>query len=215
MEEPTLTLLDQLLDEQRRWLTESFASRHMVLEDCSHALRQATAHCRANGFRAHEPICNACLFLNMIAHDLSVLVFDLAYERDEWRRRFIARSLALVLYEVADDLPAVFGKQFRDALRILAVPQDLVDNLNQQMARVSDYWNRNREMLSGIRTVSAAHREHDALKLHETIDSLDLLELLSLGLDFALVVNDVGPAAEAVFTFSVGVTPPELGGCSA
>lgn len=200
----TLRLLDQMTDSTREELSGTFSQRHRNLERCCDVLRETLRVATERGFKSHVTIWNACLFVNTVDYDLSILVHDLAFERDEWRRRFIARSLALVIFEIAEDLPAVFGKDFRAALDALAVPVDLRRPLDVQLKAVSILWDQHRSGLKEIRTVGAAHRDHDALRL------LDLLELLGLGLEIGRVINDLGPAAQQILNYTSFVEPPEL-----
>ena len=204
-----LRLFDQLAEEQRQQLTDRFAERHKTFADCTTAMRETIRTLQQRGWQIHENIWTACLFVNWVAHDLSILIFDLAYERDEWRRRFIARSIALVLYEIAEDIPAVLGKNFQEALTILAVPDKLQANLRSAQKVVTNFWSSNRKLLNEIRVVSAAHRDHDAMTQLDVIDQIDPLEILRLGLELGNSLNILGAQAQAIITQTSNTRPPE------
>jgi hypothetical protein len=132
------------------------------------------------------------------------------YERDIWKRRLIARSLALLLFEIGEDIPAVFGKKFREASAALGVPEDQLDAIGVETKKVSVFWNENRRLLKDIRTIAAAHRDHDAIALHEAIDGIDLFELLGLGIKLGSMMNTLGAATQLIINFTAQVEPPEL-----
>lgn len=209
MSEDALRLFDRLADDQAA-LAETFAARHLALAQCGEEMRRTTADIRTRGWKTHEAVWNPCLFLNTVAYDLSILVHDLAYEREDWKRRFIARSLALVLYEVAEDIPAVFGRSFRDSLGTLGVQESMAAAVTVATKRIAQFWNQHSVLLRDIRIISAAHREHDAITLLETIERIDVFALLGLGLDLAHHLNKLGSASQAVVTYTASVRPPEL-----
>ena len=212
MNEGTLRLLDRLTEVERNSLEAMFDDRHETLEKCSAVLRQTALAVRSRGWQTHESIWNPCLFLNTVDHDLSLLIRDLAHERDQWKRCFVARSLALLLFEIAEDIPAVFGKPFRASLAALAVPTELRASVDAQTKAIGAFWNQHRSMLKEIRTAAAAHREHDAIRLLETIERIDLLKMLGLALELGRLLNELGAAAQAVITYTSAVKPPEITG---
>lgn len=205
-----LRLFDQLTAEQREQLTRQFEERDKEIAGCTAEMRKTVSKLRARGHLTHEAIWNACLFINVVSHDLSILIHALAFERDEWRRRFIARSLALVLYEVAEDIPAVLGKRFQKAMLRLRATDELRSNLRAAQKNVTQFWDANHDYLKQIRVVSAAHRDHDAMTQLEIIDRIDLLKMLDLGLELGKHLNAVGRRAQAIMTNTAKCPPPEL-----
>jgi hypothetical protein len=209
MTDDTLRLLDQLTEERRTELSGEFYSRNERIRQCSQTMLDTIATIRGRGWNTHERIWNACLFLNDAAYDHSILIFDLACERNEWRRSLAARSLALLLFEVSEDIPAVFGKDFRASMDALDVPADLKAAVSTATKEVSSFFHQHRSMLKEIRVAAAAHRDHDAVALHETIERMDLLTMLSAALDLGNLLNDLAAAAQAVMVFTSSVHPPE------
>lgn len=122
----------------------------------------------------------------------------------------MARSLALLLFEIAEDIPEVFGKPFRASLAALAVPTGLRACVDAKTKAINAFRNQHHLILKEIRTVAVAHREHDAIGLLETIERIELLEMLDLGLELGHLLNELGAAAQAVITYTSGVKPPEM-----
>ena len=198
----TLAIFDQLAEEQKQALSGAFSERNQKIAECGNSIKETVSMLRARGCESHEAIWNSALFLNTVAYDLSIGVLDLVYERDHWKRRLIARTVALIVYEIGEDIPAVFGKKFRDALKKLKVPEDQTDQLYQCVKLIAEAWNENRAVLKEIRTISAAHRDHDALAIHKTIDAIDVFELVGVAIKLGTLLNRLGPETQKVMTLT-------------
>lgn len=201
---------DRLLDAAGQSLLRTFSARHEEIRRCTSEMRKTLEFIRQRGWKTHESIWNACLFLNRVSHDHSMLLVSLAKERDEDERRLTARKLALVLYEIAEDLPAVFGKAFRLSIETLRVPTELLSPLNDSTRKVGSFWRDHRSLLKQLRTVAAAHRDHDAVVLCNTIEGIDLFHLLKISLELGNMMNELGASAQAIVTYTASVRPPEL-----
>lgn len=206
----TLAMFDRLAATEQVALTNSFAKRHQVIAETNDIMLAMASECRKRNWKTHAAIWNPCLFLNTVAFDLSYLAYDLAYEEEKWKRGLTARHLATLLFEIAEDLPQVFGKDFNRALDSLAVGSDLRDVFRSQLKSVSQFWTDHRDELKQIRTVCGAHRDHDAILLLQTIDQIDLFKILQLGISLGATLNNVGPAAQAIISYTSKVKPPEL-----
>lgn len=204
-----LPIFSHLTPSEQDALTESFEHRHRVISETNDIMLATASECRKRNWKTHAAIWNSCFFLNIVSFDLSYLIYDLAYEEDQWKRGLTARHLATLLFEIAEDLPQVFGKDFNRALDSLAVSIDLRNAFRSQLKFVSKFWTDHRDELKQIRTICGAHREHDAILLLETIDQIDLIKVLQLGLSLATALNNVGPAAQAIIEYTSTIQPPE------
>lgn len=101
------------------------------------------------------------------------------------RRRFVAKNEAVLLYEAAEDLPQLRGREFRDAVAALGASETQRQQLNQASAGLNQFWREHREFLGEIRKALAAHREHDALQYIEKLDSLVPLEVMRRAAEFS------------------------------
>jgi len=195
---------------QKRQLRKRFTRRNQEMGQCTQSMRDTISMLDTRGWTTHRAIWNGCLYINVVSHDLSLIVYDLTYERDTWKRSFHARALALLLYEIAEDIPAVLGKKFHAALRSLDVPKEMQVALRAACKKTSEFWDEHRPLLKEIRTTAAAHRDHDAMKVLGVIDGMDLFALHGLGLNLGNVLLELGAAAQPILTFTANKQPPEM-----
>ncbi len=210
MDTLTLTLFDQLALDEREDLTHNFEKRHAEIERTNKLMISTIKDIRSRGWATHLAIWEPTLFLNTAAYDLSITLYDLVYEKNEWKRRLIARNLSTLLFESAEDLTAIFGKPFRESVAQLAVPYSLLNAFETEHKKLRVFWNNHAKMLKSIRTICGAHRDHDAVLMHETIESLDLLTMLRITIELGGLLNCIGPALQAIVTQASSVCPPEL-----
>jgi argininosuccinate lyase len=206
----TNALVDKMVDEQAEQLRATFAKKHGELTQMTETLRKTIEQLRTQGFKTHEPLWNACLYLNIASHDLSLLVQDLSMKRDDWHRRFMARHLALLLYETTEDIRSLLGKTFRDALNRLGLLTRFEPRLKNARKPLDEFWDHHQAALKQIRIVSAAHRDHDALTTLSVIQSIDVHDFADLGMAFNNVLNGIAAALQQILTASSSVMPPEL-----
>jgi len=209
MADINLNIFDQLAKKKQDALLAMFADRHVTIAACGDVFKNTISTLRDRGWKTHEPIWNAALFLNTVSYDLSIGIIDLVYERDLWKRRLIARLMALLLFEIGEDIPTVFGKNFRAAAKALNVPEEHIAAVGAETKKFSVFWNENRSLLKEIRTVAAAHREHDAIALHESINGIDLFKLIGLAVTVGGLANSLGSANQRILTSSSTTKPPE------
>jgi hypothetical protein len=122
---------------------------------------------------------NVGLYLLLLDQDLAHFTDDLVNAIDGGRRTFVAKLLATLLYEAAEDCPQLLGKTFRTAVSELGASADQMSKLNSVSSELNRFWQSHREFLGEIRNVLAAHREHDALLYAESLDSLKPLEIMA------------------------------------
>lgn len=89
------SIADHLLDREAKQMKANFVQKYAKVLTTSKLFKTTVEELRVRGWVTHAKLWNTCLYLNMAAHDLSILVEDLAFERDSWRRRLVARNLAV------------------------------------------------------------------------------------------------------------------------
>jgi hypothetical protein len=92
------------------------------------------------------------------------------------RRAFLAKQEAMLLYEAAEDLPQLLGREFRGAVKALGASAEQIARLNSVSSDLNQFWQRHREFLGSIRNALAAHRDHDALRYAESLDAIKALD---------------------------------------
>ena len=141
----------------------------------------------ARGLNAHaiQTVFNVGLFVLLLDQDLADFTDDMVGAIGDRRRRFVAKHEAVLLYEAAEDLPQLLGREFREATAALGASSDQRQRLNDASAGLNQFWREHREFLGDIRKALAAHREHDALQYVEKLDALGPLEVMRLAAEFS------------------------------
>lgn len=202
--------IDRLVDQNRDRLEQTFVEKHEKLVATTALFKRTLESCKTQGWSTHAELWNIGIYINIAAHDLSVLVLQLHLERDVWARRQIARHVALTIYEVAEDMTQLLGKKIREPLSNLNLLSQFDTNLRAARQPVDRFWKQHQSWLSDVRCMSAAHRELDGLALLKAIETLDVVQIAHLGLEFGLMLNGIGVVLQQILGASSEIPPPEL-----
>ena len=121
---------------------------------------------------------NVGLYVLLLDQDIGFFTNDLICAIGDRRRTFVAKHEALLLYEAAEDLPQLLGRDFREAVKRLGASTEQIGQLNSVSSDLNQFWQNHREFLGEIRNALAAHREHDALGYVEALDALKPLDVM-------------------------------------
>ena len=205
-----LSEIDRLVDQNRDALERTFVEKHQKLIATTELFKRTLESCKNQGWNTHGELWNVGIYINIAAHDLSVLVLQLHFERDVWIRRQIARHVALTIYEVAEDMTQLLGKKIREPLSNLNLLSQFDAKLRTARQPLDLFWKQHQSWLSGVRCMSAAHRDLDGLALLNAIETLDVVQIAQLGLTFGAMLNDVGVVVQRILEESSNIPPPEL-----
>ncbi len=200
---------DGLFDRQRTSLGQTFEDRHRRLLAMTALMKETLRGLRNRGWDAHAQLWNIGIHVNLAAHDLSVLVWQLGAERDIWARKLAARHVVLQMFEITENLVRQLGGQIREALRALEVLDRFEDDLRVALAPLHDFRRVRAAEFNRLRNVAAAHRDPDGLRLLEAIENLNIGDTFSLGLELSQILNDLGPALQRVLVATSGIAPPQ------
>ena len=132
------------------------------------------------GLENYRRIYNVSLYVLLLNYDLFSLSSDMVNAKDLRRRKFVARQMAVLLYEAVDDLPVLLGGDFRDALIAIGVEPRVFSELNAITKQLAQFRRDHASALNEIRNLAGAHRDHNAgaqLVLLDTIDPLHVYKL--------------------------------------
>jgi hypothetical protein len=202
--------IDRLVQENRPGLERTFRQKHDQLIAATDLFSQTLKTCKSRGWNTHGQLWNIGIYLNIAAHDLSILVMQLHFERDAWTRRQIARHAVLTIYEVTEDMTQLLGKKIREPLETLGLLTRFDSDLRRVRQPLDLFWKLHHEKLSDVRCMSAAHRDLDGLSLLESIESINILEIAELGLEVGRILNDIGSVLQSIIDECSKVTPPEI-----
>lgn len=167
--------------------------KHSIYRDSAiDAVRQLLQSAAKNCLPHVHQVSKLSLYLLLMDRDFSILKVDMVAATFDGRRlHFIARQMAVMIYEATDDLKEMLAKDFRSSLTALKTPQaDLVE-LNQIHSRICCFAVTHEEFLKKVRNVVAAHRDKDAMTFLQVFESLEPSEIFELGGDFYEIVNEL------------------------
>jgi hypothetical protein len=139
---------------------------------------------RSLGLSKYSTLYNSICFLLLLHYDFAVSAFNHATEVDERRQNLYARQLCLLLHEALDDLPSVFGAEFRAASLSLPSGQAHVAAIALVMKGLSTIRKKHAPEIAKVRNFVAAHRHHDALTQLEIMRGLSSLWLVAVSREF-------------------------------
>jgi len=131
-------------------------------------------------FSHSRRIHNVTLYVLLLDQDIAALTDNMMRAVSQERRIFVARSLAVLLYEASHDLPNLLGGDYRESLLTLSIPDEWFDEGKEVSKRLNRFKNEHREFLGKIRNLVGAHRDNDAITQLEAMEALDPLEVMRL-----------------------------------
>jgi hypothetical protein len=159
--------------------------RRPVFEGAVRTIQHTHAQAATLGLTNLTRLYNVALFILLLDADLSQLSSDMVNASTDRRRKFVARQMAVLLYEVAKDLPELLGKDFRAGLVDLNLGGDTVSSLDQIRKRLGQFKDQHSVQLNQIRSLVGAHREHDAIAQLQLLETLKPLEIFALAAEFS------------------------------
>lgn len=167
---------------KHRWENRN---RLRVTADIVASLKKQCEDAETHGLKNHAVIYNAGLFVVLLEQDLSAYSTALYYANSKYHQQFAARGMAVLLYEGAEDIPTVFGKNYREALRDLQLADSWLQALNTSTAGFNKFKQEHATFLKDIRNYVGAHREQNALAQLKVLESLDHMAVYRLGATFS------------------------------
>lgn len=122
---------------------------------------------------------NVGMYLLLLDQDIAYFTDDLVFAIGDRRRAFLAKHEAMLLYEAAEDLPQLLGREFRAAVKALGASAEQIARLNSVSSDLTQFWRRHRDFLGSTRNALVAHRDHDALRYAEALDALKPLDVMA------------------------------------
>lgn len=79
----------------------------------------------------------------------------------------------MLIFESLEDIDQILGKQFYECLNNLKISFNTIEELNNAKKRLSIIKKEHLDSLKNIRTIIAAHRDHNFLLQLETMENLN------------------------------------------
>lgn len=160
-------------------------NRLSVTADLIATLKKQCEDAQKHGFQNHAVAYNAALFMVLVEQDLSAYSTALYNANSRWHQQFAARGMAVLLYEAAEDIPAVLGKDYRQALRNLGLGDSWLEALNKSTSGFNAFKQEHAGFLKTVRNYVGAHKEKNALAQLAVLEALDHMSVFRLGAKFS------------------------------
>jgi hypothetical protein len=136
------------------------------------------------GSASYGGLYNVGLFVALLEQELSAFSEAIYFARSNWHRQFHARALAVLLYEGAEDLPELLGKEYRLWLKEVEADPSLVSALNSIHSKLTGFRKQHGQFLGEVRNHVGAHREHNALAQLELMSRFSAIDIYRLAAEF-------------------------------
>jgi hypothetical protein len=93
------------------------------LDEAIATSRKELLRARDMGLEDRERVFNVGLYILLMDRDFAVVKLQMA-TFDKWKLRFSARQMAVIIYEVVDDLSGMLGKPLRQSFQTLGISED-------------------------------------------------------------------------------------------
>jgi len=155
---------------------------------------------------SHRVVYNVALYLLLLDQDLSDFTDDLINSIGEHRRKYLAKYEATLLYEAAEDLPHLLGRDFRNAVKMLGASEEQQLCLNAASSDLNHFGQSEKEFLGKIRNALAAHREQNALAYIEALDQVIPLHVMRRAADLSAHLNRLSNVITEIAQRSTGTS---------
>lgn len=169
------------------------ARRIPKLERTISSIRKQHQEAIKNGMLHYERIYNVSLYIMILEYDVVVLKNDALFSFRSWKKKFVARQLAVLLYESSQDLPKLLGKDYRKSLHAIDIEEDELKIFNRITQKLNKFKNENREVLKKLRNYVGAHRDHNAALQLKIIEEIDLLDMMKLSAEYYAARTELVP----------------------
>lgn len=171
-----------------------------ILDETIATIRREYERSIANGTQHYERIYNVSLYVLFFEYDMAMLKNDALFAIRPWRKHFVARQIAVLLYEASQDIPELLGKEFRTTLKTLPLSDEDWKVFNKTTKIFNEFKINNRVFLNEIRNFVSAHRDKSAIKQMNVLEKIDLLSLLKISGDFYVPMRELIPLMVKITT---------------
>ena len=168
-------------------------SRLKALEDALNTINNEYEKALNNKEDDKMKIYNVSLFMLTVEYDVSSIKFMIPFQMDKWNKKFLARQLAVLMYEATDDFLELLGKDYREMIKKLSDGETLLELLNDITKGLNEFKKKNKQTLHEIRNYCGAHRDKNGYKQLALINSIESNDMLDLAAEFMIPVSKLTP----------------------
>ena len=164
-------------------------SRLKALEDTLDTINKEYEKASKNKEIDKMNIFNVSLFMLTVEYDVSSITYMMPFQMDKWNKKFLARQLAVLMYEATDDFLELLGKDYRKMITKLSSGETLLEQLNEISKGLNKFKKKNEQFLYEIRNYCGAHRDKNGYKQLALINSIEPNDMLDLAAEFMIPVS--------------------------
>jgi hypothetical protein len=94
---------------------------------------------------------NLVLYMLLADQDLADFTESIIYATGDRKRAFFAKHEAVLLYEAAEDLRQMLGREFRTAVKSFGTTDEKFRKVNAACSALNKFWDDRRQLLYSIR----------------------------------------------------------------
>ncbi len=155
------------------------------------SVRKEYERAKKNGMPHYERMYNVGLYVLLLDYDIATLKNDALFAIREKKRNYVARQLAVLLYESSHDIPELLGKEFRASLKTLPLTDEDWKEFNEITKQLNAFKEEHQSILNRIRNYVGAHRDKNAGRQIEILESIELLEIMNMAGNFYIPIRSL------------------------
>lgn len=137
-------------------------------------------------------IWNISGFITLISIDVKTIQIGLYYSEEEWRKRFYARQICIIMYESSKKIFELLGRDFCILISNRINNYPFQDELNSIRERLNIFKKNHNDYLGIVRNNTAAHKDKNVLYQLEIISDISWSETINTTIEFEKIINDLG-----------------------
>jgi hypothetical protein len=161
--------------------------RLAAIESTFETLRYYAIRNENGKFKGLSLLFNIGLYLLIADRDIQASKIDALTHPNEWKRKLSARIILLTIYEW--DADQVTGRELRDALELMLIPDDLRREATAALRVLRAIQEKASSQFAFIRNNAIAHRNPNALIQHRAIRDLNVDEVMKVAVEFYAAIG--------------------------
>lgn len=125
-----------------------------------------------SGVKELERINNVLEFLSLYAFEFSCLFEDLIQHQKTLRGTIYARQLILLIYESAEKLRHLLGRQFQEDMQAIGYSVESVELVRRVLRCFNDVFERCNREFGDVRNGAIAHRDRSASTQRQLVEKV-------------------------------------------
>lgn len=137
-------------------------------------------------------IMNTFLFVRLSLIDIVILTKLYLESNKEYEKELLSRQLCINIYEILEDLPAIYGSQFKESIYALDDNVELIEGRKKIQKEIVNLKEHVSKEFYEIRNYTAAHKDHNSLKQLEILSNISQEKIINAALEIHSLYTQIG-----------------------